>query len=178
MLVVQTKINTFYFKIQVIFVVRDHTFMISTKKKGGVLTFVTFLRILSFSNNRFIVHFCGRDLRLGWSHKIAFFMDVINVWPINVWPITFTASHQVNKGEQIIYYTESDIWQVRTQNYKSFMKTNILPKTQYVLLIFPSKILKDNQIIIWVSIPGSYTYRLQSSQKKCFRNFWKMPLSN
>ena len=38
----------------------DHTFMTSTRKgDGGVLTFVTCLRILLFLSNRSIVHFCG-----------------------------------------------------------------------------------------------------------------------
>ena len=39
---------------------RGHTFMTSTRKEGGgILKFVTCLRILLFLNNRSIVDFCG-----------------------------------------------------------------------------------------------------------------------
>ena len=58
--------------------VRDHTFMTSTRKGGGgVLKFVTCLRMLFFLNNRSIVHFCGW-WGVGGSKNWSFFVDVIN----------------------------------------------------------------------------------------------------
>ena len=48
-------------KTYVFYTVKDHSFMMSTRKRveGGIMKFFTWLRFLLLLNNRSIAHFCG-----------------------------------------------------------------------------------------------------------------------
>ena len=67
---------TIFFDISLFFteIVRDHTFMTSTRKGGEVvLKFVTCLWFVLFLNNNPIVHFCGWWGREGGVKKLVIF---------------------------------------------------------------------------------------------------------